>query len=360
MKCQYSFEDLNNFLEGNISTDSYTAIEKHLESCEECRAYYSSQVLTGRCLTRDEKVKVDVYKKIEDKLDKNKYISKKKWFYKISGKINGHTKILRPAVAVIVICLITILSFNYRVQIGDFFNNNDNMSAPLSQEYMTNAEILENIKAKGGIEFKLLIKGKDQVIPKEDLINQTISILKERFESIGLAENEMNYDKDKEILSIKALCTGIEKDNNLENSIREIIKTGELTFQEVDESKRDKNGGFLPTGKIVISNNDIKDAVEGYDQVSGSKTISISLKDEGARRFSDATGRLIGKPIAVYMDNKIIISPMVVAQIVNGNISLNGNWDKKEFKTLIAMFDSDKLEVNLDMVEFKNIKPFPQ
>jgi cell division protein FtsL len=355
MKCQYSFEEINNFFEGNISTDSYNEIEKHMESCKECKDYHSSLVLTGRCLIRSEGLNANVYEKILSKIDQNKYRSRKKWLYKFSGKISSHAKVLTSAAALIVVCLLTIISVSYREEIGSFTNTLFEKNDSISHEKITKEGISEKIKANGGIELKLYVKGKDQGKPNEDLINRTINTLKKRFEALGFIENEMNYDNEKGVIEIRAPWLSLNKDVDVEKNIREIIKTGEAEFKVADESNKDESGTSLPIGEVIISNNDIDKAEIQHDEVSNNLNIMISLKEEGSRRFSEATGKLIGKQIAVYMDNIIIAAPIVQQQITNGKVIINGDWSDTEVMVLAAMLGSEKLETNIEVAEFKEI-----
>lgn len=352
MKCQYSFEEINNFYEGNISTGTYNEIERHLESCEECKTYYSTLVLTGRCLKRDETLGINMYERIENKIDKNRYKGRKKWVYKFSGKLAIHVKAMASVAAILIVCLFAMFAISHRDQIGSFTGALFEKKDTMLQENVTKDGVLEKIKINGGIELKLLIKGKG-VNLNEDLIKQTINTLKMRFEALGFTENEINYNNG--IIDIRAPWLSLKKDIDVEKNIREIIKTGEVAFQEADENKRDDRGRFLPSGEVIINNNDIDKAEIQYDEINSNLILNIKLKDEGTRQFSEATGRLVGKRIAVFVDNEFISAPMVVLQIKDGNIMLSNNWNEMEAKILAAKFGSKKLEADIEMLEFREI-----
>ncbi len=100
-------------------------------------------------------------------------------------------------------------------------------------------------------------------------------------------------------------------------AVKEIGETAMLTFRESYEV--DENG--LPTGKtenIILQGRDVANAYVGYDPESVSYYVGLELNSEGASKFTEATGRLVGDTISIWMDDICISYPRVNQQI-SGN-----------------------------------------
>lgn len=99
-------------------------------------------------------------------------------------------------------------------------------------------------------------------------------------------------------------------------AIEEIGMTAMLTFREVDAEKKDENGDYLPLDdKIVIQGDDIVSADPELDQRTGNTIVRLHLSDEGAKKFEAATERLVGQPLAIFMDEQLISAPTVQEKI---------------------------------------------
>lgn len=69
----------------------------------------------------------------------------------------------------------------------------------------------------------------------------------------------------------------------------------------------------------------------GYDYA-----ISLTLSDEGAQKFAEATERLKGKTISIWMDDIMISAPTVNAVITDGKASITGNFTAATASELAA------------------------
>ncbi len=89
----------------------------------------------------------------------------------------------------------------------------------------------------------------------------------------------------------------------------------------------------------------------------------MKLKKDGATRFAEATGRLIGKPIAIFMDDQLISAPTVQAHITGGEATIsiggqNGSEEQKaEAANLAGLIKSGSLPFKLEAKQVNNISP---
>lgn len=80
-------------------------------------------------------------------------------------------------------------------------------------------------------------------------------------------------------------------------------------------------------GNTLITVEDILSAETIVNDNNGNKEYCVSIKftDEGAEKFADATEQNIGKVISIYVDDVIVSSPMVQAQITGGKAIISGS-----------------------------------
>ena len=81
-----------------------------------------------------------------------------------------------------------------------------------------------------------------------------------------------------------------------------------------------------PDGTVVLEGKDIRQAqVQWTDETQTLCGVGFQLTAEGSRAFSEATGRLIGQPISIYLDDELISSPNVQSQITGGRGIITGS-----------------------------------
>lgn len=76
--------------------------------------------------------------------------------------------------------------------------------------------------------------------------------------------------------------------------------------------------------KGAIGNHDIATIREVQEEsgLSVKTNLSIELRPESHETFSNLTRRLIGEYLTVYLDNKIVMAPMVQTEIIGGRIMI--------------------------------------
>ncbi len=218
------------------------------------------------------------------------------------------------------------------------------------------------IDISGGVDAKLYAVTEDGSKPtKEDLEAAKITIGK-RLDSKNVFDRVLTIDAEKGFVLVQIPHkTGQEFDP--QKSIEEIGATALLTFQEVDESKKDELGNYLPTGINVVVGGDVEDARAEISQQDGSCYVALKLKKDGAAKFAEATGRLIGKPIAIFMDDLLISAPTVQAHITGGEATIsiggqNGSEEQKaEATNLAGLIKSGSLPFKLEARQLQNISP---
>lgn len=167
-------------------------------------------------------------------------------------------------------------------------------------------------------------------------VKGAIDIITKRVDAYGVSEASIQkLGTDKIVVQLPGI-------RDVEAAISLIGSTAQLDFREIEydssgnpvlDSKgdtvwipataTDSHGQVVPlTGKYLKRN-----AKVVFVTNTGAPEVAFEFDSEGATLFSEITGRLIGKPLGIFLDNQLISSPTVKAQIgasgVIENIPLN-------------------------------------
>ena len=85
--------------------------------------------------------------------------------------------------------------------------------------------------------------------------------------------------------------------------------------------------------------------------------VALSFNSDGSKLFEDATGKLIGKRIGIYMDNNLISNPTVQNQISGGQAVITGMKTYEEAKALAEKINAGALPFSLKTTNFSTISP---
>lgn len=105
------------------------------------------------------------------------------------------------------------------------------------------------------------------------------------------------------------------------------------------------------SGSIVLEGSDVADAKGTAYQNSQNGTqyaVSLTLTDEGASKFAEATKENIGKQIAIVYDSQIISAPTVNEAITGGQAQITGMSGIEEVQNLASYIRIGSLSLELE------------
>lgn len=213
------------------------------------------------------------------------------------------------------------------------------------------------IDINGGIDASLFAVTKDNSKPSEQDLESARVIIEKRLDAASIVDRDVTTDANNGSILIRIPWKQDETDFNPQKAITEIGKTALLTFQEVDENKMDANGNYLPTGIVVLEGTDVEDTGVGSDNQNGGIVVTLKLNASGAKKFEEATGRLVGKRISIFMDDQFISAPTVSVKITNGEAIITGQRDAKEAGELASIIKSGALPFKLEAKQVNSISP---
>ena len=115
-------------------------------------------------------------------------------------------------------------------------------------------------------------------------------------------------------------------------------------------------GQYYLLGPVLLSGKDLTNAEMAPDSL-GRMGVSIEFNSEGARLFEEATGKLIGKQLAIVLDNIVISAPVVQDRISGGRAQITGRFTNEEASRLAIMLKAGALPVAVEIAENRSVGP---
>ena len=112
----------------------------------------------------------------------------------------------------------------------------------------------------------------------------------------------------------------------------------------------------LDNGQAELEGDHITEAAQDYDE-RGRVAIKMNMDKVGANIWAKMTGRNIGKPIAIVLDNIVYSAPNVNDAITTGNSQISGNYSIKEAQDLSEILKSGKLPAPAKIVQEQVVGP---
>ena len=124
----------------------------------------------------------------------------------------------------------------------------------------------------------------------------------------------------------------------------------------VSRGDEENGASFHLLGPVLVLGGDLTDASRTNDGW-GRPAVSISFNSEGTAAFAAATGRLVGRQLAIVLDGLTISAPVVNSHIRDGNAQITGRFTFDEATRLAIMLRAGALPVAVEIIENRSVGP---
>lgn len=206
-------------------------------------------------------------------------------------------------------------------------------------------EMRYGIDIRGGVEAVFEPQGLDRT-PSEKELDTARQVIETRMDNQNIVDREVTVDKNGGYIIVRFPWKSGETNFNPEEAIAELGEMAELTFRD-------------PDGNVLIQGKDVQNAAPETANNNGIKSyqVALSFNAEGSKLFEDATGKLIGKRMSIYMDQDLISSPTVQTKISGGQAVITGMQDYDDAKNLAEKINAGSLPFSLKTTNFSTISP---
>lgn len=110
-----------------------------------------------------------------------------------------------------------------------------------------------------------------------------------------------------------------------------------------------KKTTYVLSHNAELSGDHIKNASVAFDNKFGTVYINIEFDDEGTGQFAKLTKDNINRPLAIVLNDEILMMPYIREAILNGKSMITGDFSFDEAFQLVVNLKSGLLPVNLSL-----------
>ena len=261
----------------------------------------------------------------------------------------------------------------------------DEKSEPARLRELLNTALPPNAwdVSERGREWKVSLKEAERMAIEDQAVRQAVETVRNRVDALGVAEPFIGRQGTDRIL---IQLPGVDDPAR----VKEIIgTTGLLELKLVDEkggpypsldAVAAAYGGTIPQDLMVvegfnedsesrtrtpvyyvlkrasvITGRDLKNARVGRDKFNN-PAVEFFLNAQGAVKFGDATGRNVGRHLAIVLDNRVQSAPVINSQIKDTGI-IEGNFTLDRAEALTLVLKSGALPAQMVSLEERTVGP---
>lgn len=191
---------------------------------------------------------------------------------------------------------------------------------------------------------------------KEKAYAAAKNIVERRINLYGLTEPMVQQAKVGSSYRILVEIPGV---SNVDSAIDLIGKTAQLTFyEEASTSGKEATPASyfdIWSKSTGLTGKNLTRSEVTFDNRTGKPEVSLEFDTDGAKMFSDITGRSVGKTVAIFLDDQLLSAPRVNEAISGGKAVINGSFTLDEAKRLSIALNAGALPVPLKVIEQRNI-----
>ena len=259
------------------------------------------------------------------------------------------SKLVVFIVALLIFCFAYLAFFGVSSTFGD-----------ITKTYVKGAgDIRFGIDIRGGVEVTF-VPDTTEVVTDEQMASAE-AVIKLRLLSQNITDSEVYTDYENNRIIVRFPWKEDETEFDPAAAIEELGATALLTFREGYEV--DSNGA--PNGvtkdTVIIQGADVQKAeavlLQGEQNQADSYAVKLTLNESGKQAFADATARLGGKIISIWMDDVCIAYPTVKEgqAMTDGIAYITGSFGADEVKDLANKINAGALPFKLDSQNFNSI-----
>lgn len=147
---------------------------------------------------------------------------------------------------------------------------------------------------------------------------------------------------------------------NVDDAISLVGQTAQMEFREfIENAESTKSAYLIPsftnTKSTDLTGKDLKRASLSFSSQNGSPEVAIEFTSDGSKKFGDLTTRLLGKNLAIFLDDFPLTWPTIQTPILDGRAVITGQFTQEEAKTLALQLNAGALPVPVKLIEQRTV-----
>ncbi len=215
----------------------------------------------------------------------------------------------------------------------------------LGKRFVRDLSLRKGLDLQGGLQ--LTLEADMSEVPEGDRVQALESaraVIERRVDFLGVAEPVIQTSRLGDSHRVIIELPGV---SDPEEALVLIGQTAQLDFREGENL--DKKTGL--TGR------DLSKAAVDFDPSTNAPQIALTFTSEGEIKFEEITGRNVGKPLAIFLDEALLTAPVVQQKIVGGNAVITGDFSLVDARLIVAQLNAGALPTPISVLEQRQIGP---
>lgn len=192
---------------------------------------------------------------------------------------------------------------------------------------------------------------------RNNALESAREVIERRINFFGVSEPTIQSARSGDDYRIIVEMPGV---TNTEEAVSTIGKTARMEFREFMILPEATAGAFIiptidDTKSVGITGKDLKKALVTFSSQTGEPQVAIEFTSPGAKKFADVTTRLVGKPLAIFLDDVPITWPRIQTPIVEGNGVITGKFTQSQARLLAVQLNAGALPVPVSIIEKRTV-----
>lgn len=188
-------------------------------------------------------------------------------------------------------------------------------------------------------------------------LDSSKEVIERRVNLFGVSEPTVQSVRSEDHYRIIVELPGI---TDIEKATSLIGQTAKLEFRELKENVHSTQSAvFIPTRtntkSVGLTGSDLRKARVDFSPETGEPVVGIEFTPEGTKKFADITTRLVGKPLAIFLDDVLLTAPTVQTPITAGSGIITGRFNRDEARLLSLQLNAGALPVPVTIIEKRTI-----
>lgn len=190
---------------------------------------------------------------------------------------------------------------------------------------------------------------------RENALTAAKETVERRVNLFGVSEPQVVSSKVGESYRIALDLPGV---TDVTEAVNLIGQTAQLVFAEIKEQKIESEATPSAIPALTdLTGADLVRALPEFDPNTGKPVVGLQFNENGAKKFEEITGRNIGKPVVIFLDNQVISAPTVNEKISGGRAVITGDFTIEQVRQIVTLLNSGSLPVPLNIIEQRTIGP---
>lgn len=225
------------------------------------------------------------------------------------------------------------------------------------------------VDSTGETAFRVTMSEAQQRERANNILNQTIEIIRRRIDETGTREPSIQRHGDDRVL---VQLPGVDNPDRIKDLLKE---TAALAFRFVDqtadpygtpppgteilpgsdESNQGQDIRYVVSKRVIVKGENLTDAQSTFQNAE--PVVSFKFDTVGAKKFADATRDNVGRVFAVVLDDKVISAPVIREPILGGSGVISGNFTLESANDLALLLRAGALPADLSYLEERTVGP---